>query len=90
MCYLNAPLKIIFLFANWNKKKEEIIDSYWSGIIEAFESTIGIIGTIGVFILDVSNNEVNYYYHLLVENGKYVEQTKNPDFCKMHIMKWEK
>jgi hypothetical protein len=70
MCYLNAPLKLIFLCVNWPDMKYSTIDDYWASIIFAYKHSIGIVGTIGVFVLDISNDNPKYYYHKLVFNNE--------------------
>lgn len=80
-CYLNSHLKILFLRLDWNNAGAwDVIVNYYKDIIDAFTSTIGVTGIIGVYILDTTQEKPKYYIHKILENNQFNDDFKNESF----------
>lgn len=71
LCFLNAPLKVIFtFFESWDKDKfEEYTSDEWRYVIDSFMNTNKLVGWLGFIVVVEKSDEFVFYSFVYDENG---------------------
>ena len=73
LCCLNAPLKILFICADWtDKTKESLSKGNWQYIIDDFNDEVSLTGHIAIIVAEW-NERLKFYSYVFDENAKIIE-----------------
>lgn len=78
LCYLNSPLKVLFICTEWSEKRfNELITEHWSYIVNSFKDISLLNGILGIIVAE-KTDKLRFYFFAFDDDGKIIGKNSLP------------